>query len=149
MCRVQKGVNMKLVDYIKNVFVVPGKLPDGFVRNPKFDAVLLFESFDAVPAMVRANNGLSYLYFDTIDPRKISLIRKMGFVPHLHKSHKYIPAKYIYRARVSMNMPKIAMDIANEVIKMSNEDFMACQSSPEYADYIAKYKTNLQKQKTK
>ena len=132
---------MKIIEHMKNIFIPAGKLPQDFVHNADFDVAFLIDVFGRIPEVVHARNGRNYVYFEKIDNDSISVVRKMGFSPRLHKSRKYCPAKHIYRAPLSSGMPKTAWMIADRLrrMKYSNEvcDY---KQNPVYMLYIESYK---------
>ena len=132
---------MKIVECIKNIFDKSGKLPAGFERNPEFDAVFLTESFGYIPEVVRARNGFKYVYFASLEPDLIDLARKMGFRPHFHRTHRYVPARCIYRARISGSMPKETLAVVNNLMAAYDNGIMTYRENPEYQKYVANYKT--------
>ena len=130
---------MKILEHIENIFSPSGKLPEGFVRNPDFYAMYLVESFGYVPEVIHASDGATYVYFDNVNPLLMSLLRRMGFRPHLHKSHKYTPHKFIYRSLVNKNTPRETLSVVNSLIKMSTDGYKVDTISPEYIRYVANY----------
>ena len=128
---------MTIIEQIKNVFSPFGSAQDNFVHNPTFDAVLLVGTLGRVPDILRATNGRSYVYFEYMDADALSLARQMGFKPQLHKSRRYFPPRYVYRARIGGNMSKDTLNIALEAEKVDFRDIDKCISNPEYQRYIA------------
>lgn len=139
---------MKIIERMKNVFTKPEPLPDGFMRNAEYDVVLLYDLFGRMPEIVRAKNGKKYFYFDDMDDEKLAIVRKMGFQPRLHKSHKYHPAKYIYRAPIMFDLTNEALAVAGKIKKYYFVTLMwnNIKQDPAYQKYIAVYKSH---QKTK
>ena len=141
---------MTIIEHMKNVFAQCGDLPRGFVRNPDFDMVLLYDTFERVPQVIRARNGHLYVYFDTMDATQMGVVRKMGFRPRLHKSRKYVPAKYIYRAPIFRNMPTSVLNVVDRLLKFSGDgaymesSINTCRVNSEYAKYVASYKSKAQ-----
>lgn len=131
---------MIIVEHIKNVLCSSKKMPAGFQHNPKFDAVLFTQTFHHVPIFIRARDGWLYLYFEHLDTEKFSLIRKMGFTPRLHKSHKYHPAKMVYRVRVCKKLSQNARDTVREMQTVRGTSVKECASNPEYLNYVANYR---------
>lgn len=132
---------MTIIEHMKNIFNPSVKMPNGFVRNPEFDAVFLVESCGYVPEIVHARNGRTYVYFMNDSRDLISLARKMGFQPCPHKSHKYFPAKIIRRARISKDMPRETLDVVNNLITINNDGIKTDRTSLDYLKYIMNYKT--------
>ena len=131
---------MKIREHIENIFSPSGKLPEGFVRNPDFDAMYLVESFGYVPEIIHARNGATYVYFDNVNPSLMSLLRGMGFRPHLHKSRKYTPYRFIYRSVVNKNTPRETLAVVSSLMKMCTNGYTVDTISPEYTRYVANYK---------
>ena len=147
---------MKIIEHMQNIFVKKSKpVVPSFPRNASFDTVLLFHTFGVVPEVVRARDGLMYIYFEITDENKINIVRAMGFNPRLHKSQKYFPARKIYRALVSSDMPKDVRNVVNKLVIVSKggiweflDEVNKSEASEEYQKYIANYKLSSQ-QKTK
>ena len=147
---------MKIIERMQNIFVKKsGSALPSFSRNADFDTILLFHTFGVVPEVVRARDGLMYVYFEITDEDKINVVRAMGFNPRLHKSQKYFPARKIYRALVSPDMPKDVKNVVNKLVVVNKGgiwDFLdevnGNESNAEYQKYIANYKLGSY-QKTK
>ena len=112
------------------------KLPNSFVHDYKYDTVLLIDMFELVPEVVRARTGRTYIYFENMNPEKLMMVRQMGFEPHLHKSHKYFPPKYIYRARIYQNMSRNALNIANKISSTTMKEIDECKINQQYMQYM-------------
>ena len=146
---------MTIIEHMKNIFAPVGNMPHDFVRNPEYDLVFMHNIFERLPELIRARNGRTYIYFDTDDAGLLEVVRKMGFKPRMHRSHKYLPAKIIYRAPISRDMPKSAKDIVSLLLKLNGENFYvflqnieSYKSIDAYNKYIAEYKLKL-KENTK
>ena len=134
---------MRFVEHIQGYFKRMGVSPSYFLRDTTFDAVFLADTLGAIPDIVRARNGRSYLYFEEMTVSAIVLARQMGFNPRLHRSHKYFPAKYVYRAQVSGPRSKKLQEIANEFKTMDMKNIKKYKIDPAYLRYIANYKTKM------
>ncbi len=136
---------MTIIERIKNIFLgaaprVPvATMPVGFVRNTDFDAVLLAEVYGDLPEIIRASDGKAYVYFEKITDEQLTIVRQMGFEPVLHKSHKYIPARDVYRVRVHHDMPSYALKTVTKAAALSYGDVDKQKMNPEYLRYIANY----------
>ena len=144
---------MKLIERIQNIFSPSNKLPDGFVHNPDFDMVLLYELFGCLPSVHRESDNRTYIYFHTSDGEKLSVIRKMGFRPRRFKSHAKGKPELMYRAKVTPLMQGSAWHIVNKIRStyymsgyMLSRDVARYRSVPKYAEYVNAYKLG---QKTK
>ncbi len=135
--------DMKIIEYMKNIFSPYTKLPRDFVRNPEFDAVYLVDSLGYVPEVVHAKDGKTYLYFTNVNGETIRLVRKMGFRLQLHKSHKYMPARYVFRAHIKHDMPREVLDIVNKFTTVYHNGMLAYKLNPEYMKYIANYNMKM------
>jgi hypothetical protein len=124
---------MNIVEFMKMTFMPATKLSQGFERDFFYDAVFLSDMAKQIPEVLRAKNGGSYIYFEKITPGAIALARAMGFKPQLHKSYRYFPPRYVYRARVSRALPKSALRVVNELSALEPKDFEECKKK---ADYI-------------
>lgn len=133
---------MNIFEHIHNILKPSVQLPRGFVRNPDFDAVLLAESFGVVPEIVRARDGYNYIYFPKVSADGFDMLRKMGFEPRLHKSHRYVPARFVYRARISNDMPHDAFLVVKSLRDIYNRELLSCVWNPKYKEYVEKYKMN-------
>ena len=131
---------MNIVEFMKVVFTPATKLSQGVERDFFYDAVFLSDMAKQIPEVLRAKNGGSYIYFEKITPGAIALARAMGFNPHLHKSYRYFPPRYVYRARVSRALPKSALRVVNELSTLDPKDFEECKKKADYMKYIANYK---------
>ena len=137
---------MTFTERMKNIFT-SNQLPRGFVHNPEYDMVLLYETFGRLPAIVDAKNGRRYIYFEDASREDLSIVRKMGFKPHRHKSKRYNPAKVIYRAPISILMELSAWVVVNKMqmtTKINKYNFPhgveITTSSESYRQYIENYK---------
>ena len=148
---------MTITERIKNIFILPRIRGGAFEHNPLFDTMFLLDTCEFSPELVRARDGRSYIYFESMSCDEINLVRKMGLNPRLHKSHKYTPPKYVYRIRISGNMPKSARDIINKLRETYDSDTKVftiswdineMKSRQDYNDYVSQYKLKV-KQNTK
>ena len=130
---------MTLVDYVKYSLKPVSDKPNNYARNASYDAALLVDTIGYVPDVVRARNGHSYVYFEYLDAEAFYLVRKMGFKPFLHKSHRYFPATFIFRARIDQDMPRVTRDVANKIMGISINEVARYTENPEYLKYISKY----------
>ena len=131
---------MTFKEFMKISFAPTMELPGWVDHNSFYDAVLLSDTMKLVPDVVRSPDGRCYIYFEKMTPSVNSLARAMGFKPCLHKSHRYFPPKYVYRAHISRAMSKSALQIADEISTMSAHDVEVCKKNPEYAKYISYYR---------
>lgn len=131
---------MTIVESLKSIVKPAIKLPAGFVHNADFDAALLAEALGEVPDFVYARNGHRYIYFENMNIRAFELARAMGFEPFMHKSHKYTPAKIIYRAHVGRDTPITARRVANKLHLSGMDIIGAYDANPQYIKYIENYK---------
>ena len=131
---------MNIVEFMKMTFMPATKLSQGFERDFFYDAVFLSDMAKEIPEIVRAKNGGSYIYFENITPGAIALARVVGFKPHVHKSYKYFPPRYVYRARVSRALPKSALQVVSKLAALEPKDFEECKKKADYMKYIANYK---------
>ena len=145
---------MKIIERMKNIFE-PNSLPRGFVHNPDFDKIFLFQTFGRFPAIVLASNGRKYMYFEDMTLEKMKIVRKMGFHPHRHKSKRYNPAKVIYRAPISMWMQQSAWHIVTKIeLEIYSNEYSyprgieGIQRGEKYLEYIKAYNSKVN-QKTK
>ncbi len=144
---------MKIIERMKNIFAKPKMLPENFLRDPEYDIVFWYDTFGSAPDIVKARNGRRYVYFENVDPEKLDIARKMGFRLHSHKSHKYKPAKRIYRALITRDLSDDALTFLwrmKGMLSLSSLDLPTesnkHKNDPKYLKYIAVYKSN---QKTK
>ena len=138
---------MKFIERVNNIFNPSSVKPGGFEHNSKFDMFLLMDVAHCIPELVSASDGHSYVYFETMDADALLLARQMGFNPRMHKSQKYLPAKNIYRARVSKYMPVSAHNVVRELSNRYKlgmygieQDISDMKAQREYIEYIAQYK---------
>lgn len=136
---------MKFSERVKNIFE-PNSLPHGFVHNPEFDKVFLYQTFGRVPAIVWARNGRKYMYFEDMTADKLKIVRKMGFRPHRHKSKRYNPAKVIYRAPISILMQQSAWHVVTKIELDNTSNVFGIAKSvdtfkqnEQYLQYISAY----------
>lgn len=130
---------MKIIEYLKSPFVPRVKLPDGFVRNPEFDAVFAVDVLEYVPSVVRARDGHSYVYFEHMDMHRAEVIRAMGFKLELHISRKYKPAKIICRAPIGRRTHQQVLSIAERFLTIDQKDIETYKSNLMYKKYITAY----------
>jgi len=127
---------MKIVEHVKCILKPVNKLPQDVARNFDYDAALIQNLYGRAPDIVRARNGNFYVYFENMDMGKFVVLRQMGFDLHLHKSRRYYPSKFIYRARINRKTCRIAGALSSAGFK----DIAAIWESPAYKQYVANYK---------
>ena len=132
---------MNIVEFMKMAFTPATKLSHGFERDFFYDAVFLSDMAKQIPEVLRAKNGFSYIYFEKITPGAIALARTMGFKPRLHKSYRYFPPRYVYRARINRAvLPKSSLYVVNELAALEPQIFEKCKKQADYINYISNYK---------
>jgi len=127
---------MKILEYVGYVLKPVNKMPRDIARNFDYDAALIQDLCGCIPDVLRARNGNFYVYFEDMDMDKFAVLRQMGFDVRLHKSHRYYPRKFIYRARINKKNSKIAGALSSARFK----DIVAVWESPAYKQYVANYK---------
>ena len=131
---------MTFEEFMKISFAPTMELPGWVDHDSFYDAVLLSDTMKLVPDVIRSPDGRCYIYFEKMTPDTMALARAFGLKPRLHRSRRYFPPKVVYRARISRDMSKSALQIADEISTMSAHDVETCKTNPEYAKYISYYR---------
>ena len=123
---------MKIIEYMKNIFAKTNQLPKGFTRDAEYDVVFLYDVFNGMPLITKADNGRKYMFFQEMSKEQLNIVRKMGFKPKRIKPvySKTDRVTHKYRAPITFNLSNPALEI---VIKIESFYYKTKGNFPRYA----------------
>ena len=138
---------MKIIQHIKNIFAKTNQLPKGFARDAEYDVVFLYDVFNGMPLITKADNGRKYMFFQEMSKEQLNIVRKMGFKPKHHINYfEGHNAEYLYRAPITLNLSTDALKMVAKIesyYHATNRYFSRyvknCKQDSRYQKYVQAY----------